>query len=369
MDTLSLDLKYLKDLEECMDDGDSKITKEAKLFDTLEHKSVVIEVDNKKIAIFSKAPLRAFGEPFMRYSIPCKVDGKGAWDAELDLVDSTNYVTKEVLENMGFDKYREIRINLTKFKEGIEVIDLTEEVGSSSREVVKMRKANGNKSYNINKFTPPPFVRLTKIPPTSIVPPQPIYHPLIPKQKEKMKEKMCDLRNYVFPMKINGVVEMVALVDTGASVSVLPFSLYNDLRLGRDEDGNVKYGLVAPSFINIEDDMERSLAMKAYFNPLKNDVGYELDGENTCLKKEAGILTKGTQGSSGQRQEHEGLNTSWGDWNASLRETERGNVWRYSMMIQNNYMPILHHLADQVFVGLARVDVYGGLSYPSLEGT
>ncbi|GKF67119.1 hypothetical protein Tco_0193636, partial [Tanacetum coccineum] len=31
---------------ECMDDGDSRVAKEAKLFDALEHKSVVIEVDN-----------------------------------------------------------------------------------------------------------------------------------------------------------------------------------------------------------------------------------------------------------------------------------------------------------------------------------
>ncbi|GKA92301.1 hypothetical protein Tco_0814226 [Tanacetum coccineum] len=91
MDTLSLVSKYLKDLEECMDDGDSKVAKELKLFDALEHKSVVIEVDNQKITIFTKAPLEAFGEPFMRYSIPCKVNGQGAWDAELDLADSANY--------------------------------------------------------------------------------------------------------------------------------------------------------------------------------------------------------------------------------------------------------------------------------------
>ncbi|GKB40872.1 hypothetical protein Tco_0885814, partial [Tanacetum coccineum] len=95
MGTLSLVSEYLKDLEECMDDGDSRVAKEAKLFDALEHKSVVIEVDNQKIAIFTKAPLRAFGEPFMRYSLPCKVDGQGAWDAELDLADSANYVMEK----------------------------------------------------------------------------------------------------------------------------------------------------------------------------------------------------------------------------------------------------------------------------------
>ncbi|GJT63685.1 hypothetical protein Tco_1015165 [Tanacetum coccineum] len=100
MDTLSLVSEYLKDLKECMDDGDSRVAKEAKLFNALEHKSVVIEVDNQKITIFTKAPLRAFGEPFIRYSLPCKVDGQGAWNAELDLADSVNYVTEKVLENI-----------------------------------------------------------------------------------------------------------------------------------------------------------------------------------------------------------------------------------------------------------------------------
>ncbi|GJT01007.1 hypothetical protein Tco_0822176 [Tanacetum coccineum] len=340
--------EYLNDLTECMDDGDSKVAKEAKLFDALEHKSFVIEVDNKKIAIFTRGPLWAFGEPFMRYSLPCKVDGQGAWDVKLDLADSKNYVTEKVLENMGFVRVNlsdygrkmvndvdveihgvkfkadfvvleyvnegepsiifgrdflattksqvdfglgEIRMNLTKFKEGIDVIDLTEEVGSSSGEVVKMGKANRNKGYNINKLTPPHSLRLEEISPTSTIPPQPIYHPLTAKQKEKMKEvldikykeleeskpilevlenyviykkkldesligkerlnkkefseedkvgiiehglpkKMCDPGNYVLPIKINGVVEMVALVDTRASVSVLPYSLYKDLGLG-----------------------------------------------------------------------------------------------------------------------------------------
>ncbi|GJZ75609.1 hypothetical protein Tco_0640074 [Tanacetum coccineum] len=416
MGTLSLVSEYLKDLEECIDDGDSRVAKEVKLFDALEHTSVVIEVDNQKIAIFTKAPLRAFGEPFMRYSLPCKVDGQGAWDAKLDLADSANYVTEKVLENMGFvhvslsdygrkmvndvtvDIHRvkfkadfvvldyvnegepsilfgrdylaitksqvnfrlgEIRINLTMFEECIDMIDLLEEVRSSSEEVVKMGKENRNKGYSIKKLTPPPSLWLEEI---------------LPKQKEKMKE-ILDIKykeleeskpilevleNYVMYKKkldeiligkerlnkkefseedkINGVVKMVALVDTGASVSVLPYSLYKDLGLGdprpyqtnltmadntqakamgevknvriqigyhayvvdllildilveafemgeddwlgsfevgRDKDGNVKYGPVAPSFIDIEDDMERALAMDAYFNPFKNVIVFK----------------------------------------------------------------------------------------------
>ncbi|GJY93330.1 hypothetical protein Tco_0509112 [Tanacetum coccineum] len=45
--------------------------------------------------------------------------------------------------------------------------------------------------------------------------------------------------------------------------------------VGRDEEGNVKYRPVAPSFIDIEDDMERVLAMEAYFNPFKNVIVFK----------------------------------------------------------------------------------------------
>ncbi|GKB21893.1 hypothetical protein Tco_0855816 [Tanacetum coccineum] len=69
------------------------------------------------------------------------------------------------------------------------VIDLLEEIGSSSEEVVKMGKANRNKGYNINNLTPPPSLKLEEIPSTSTIPPQPIYYPLTSKQREKMKEK------------------------------------------------------------------------------------------------------------------------------------------------------------------------------------
>ncbi|GJX94135.1 putative ribonuclease H-like domain-containing protein [Tanacetum coccineum] len=252
----------------------------------------------------------------------------------------------------------EIRMNLTKFKEGIEVIDLTEEVGSSSEEVVKMGKANRNKGYNINKLTPPPSLKVEEIPPTSAIPPQPIYHPLTQKQKEKMKEVLDIkykeleeskpilevLENYVvYKKKLDEIlietmfcqVEiLMVFVEDGCSSGIsskckakamgevknvriqigyqayvvdllildipvepkLPLLLGRpflrtsraiiDMRrgeddwlgsfeVGRDEDGNVKYGPVAPSFIDIEDDMERALAMEAYFNPFKNVIVFK----------------------------------------------------------------------------------------------
>ena len=40
--------------------------------------------------------------------------------------------------------------------------------------------------------------------------------------------------------------------------------------VGRDEDGRPKFGPVTPSFFDIDDEMERALAMEAFFNPFKN---------------------------------------------------------------------------------------------------
>ncbi|GJX44011.1 putative ribonuclease H-like domain-containing protein [Tanacetum coccineum] len=45
--------------------------------------------------------------------------------------------------------------------------------------------------------------------------------------------------------------------------------------VGRDEHGNHKYCPVAPSFLDIEDEMERALAMEAHFNPFKNIIVFK----------------------------------------------------------------------------------------------
>ncbi|GKB49264.1 retrovirus-related pol polyprotein from transposon TNT 1-94 [Tanacetum coccineum] len=218
-------------------------------------------------------------------------------------------------------------MNLTKFEEGIDVINLLEEVGSSIEEVVKMGKANRNIGYNINKLTSPPSLRLEEIPPTSTIPPQLIYHPLTPKQKEKMKEvldfkykeleeskpilemlenyvmykkkldeiligkerlnmkefseedkvgiyehglpkKMCDPRNYVFLVKFNGVVEMIALVDTRARVSVLPYSLYKDLGLDDLRPYETNLTMAANTQAKVMGEVKNKSRMDTLPNPL-----------------------------------------------------------------------------------------------------
>ncbi|GJU20379.1 hypothetical protein Tco_1153721 [Tanacetum coccineum] len=87
----------------------------------------------------------------------------------------------------------------------------------------------------------------------------------------------------------------------------------------------------------------------------------ELDLENTCLKKENEMPNQAEEVGSELRQRHRGLNSSSGDWNTSLSEIERGNVWRDSMLMRNNYMlehsmPILYHFVDQ-----------GNFAYPTYE--
>ncbi|GJR95656.1 hypothetical protein Tco_0267830 [Tanacetum coccineum] len=247
-----------------------------------------------------------------------------------------------------------------------------------------MGKASRNKGHNVNKLTPPPPIKIEEIPPLSSISPQPIYHPLFPKQKEKIKEvldkkykeleeskpildvlenymtyrkkldevmigrsrfrnnkfskedrmriiehrlpkKMCDPGNFVLLVSVNGTVQINALADTGRG-ELLPLLLggpflrtcgvvidmgrdtmsiddgvirhtyfpkpraktylenfkideeddwLSCFKVGRDEDGNPKYGPVAPSFLDIKDEMERALAKEAYFNPFKNIIVFK----------------------------------------------------------------------------------------------
>ncbi|GJS01015.1 hypothetical protein Tco_0317523 [Tanacetum coccineum] len=282
-----------------------KSKEELELFESLKHKSMLIEEDNHKLAIFVEAPYRTSIKPFMRYSMPCNVDGQGAWDAELDMGDSSNYMSKEILENLGFvridfsdygrrmvrdarveihgftflvDFYvieyaiegdpsivfgrnflvttkskvdfgiGEIRVDLTKLKEdedmGIfldELDDIMEEVGSTSGEMIK--EVLDQKYKELEE--PKPILEVLE---NYVVYKKKLYEVLMGIERlsnkdfsEKVKvkiiehglpKKISDPGNYVLPVKVNGVVEMVALADTGARVSVLPYSLYQNLGLG-----------------------------------------------------------------------------------------------------------------------------------------
>ncbi|GJV22180.1 hypothetical protein Tco_1371200 [Tanacetum coccineum] len=211
MDTLSKVSEYLNNLEDFLDDGDSleakkvkveKSEKELEMFKALEHKSVMVESKKHRVVVFTKAPLCAFSKPFMRFSMPCGVDGQGAWDAELDMADSHNYITEAMFDKLGFVRVDygyankgeplvifgrdflvttknkvdfgmgEMRIDLTVLEEEkdiddllVELVENMEGVGSSNRELVNMGKTSRNKGHNVNKLTPPPQPKIEEIPP------------------------------------------------------------------------------------------------------------------------------------------------------------------------------------------------------------
>ncbi|GKC71844.1 putative ribonuclease H-like domain-containing protein [Tanacetum coccineum] len=204
MDTLSLVSKYLNGMEDILDDGDS-----------LEARKLT---GSHRVVVFKKSPPISYSKLFTRFSLPCDVDGQGAWDAELDMADSFNYMTKEsdryankgepsVIFGRDFlvtSKSRvdfgigEMRIDLTMLVEMKDIdvmldklVEYLEEVGSSNGDLVKMDKASRNKNHKVNKLTPPPQIKIEEIPSISaIAPPSPIYHPLTQKQKEKVKEAL-----------------------------------------------------------------------------------------------------------------------------------------------------------------------------------
>ncbi|GJZ65783.1 hypothetical protein Tco_0622479 [Tanacetum coccineum] len=263
MGTLSDVSEYLNNLKTLMDDGDSleirmgkikKSQKELAMFESLEHKSVVVEVNTHKVIVFTKYPPREYSETLLRFSTPCLVNGQGAWDAELDLAYSDNYITEEMLGKLGFVKLDyneygrrmvkkvrveihdfnflmdfvvidyandgepsvvferdflvttkckldfslwEMRIDLTMLEEDIDIDTMLEslvegmdEIGIASNDLVNMGKANRNKSYNVNKLTSPAVPKIEELPPISSFAPPLVYHQLSPKQKEKILEAL-----------------------------------------------------------------------------------------------------------------------------------------------------------------------------------
>ncbi|GJZ89758.1 hypothetical protein Tco_0661540 [Tanacetum coccineum] len=312
MDTLSLVSKYLNGVEDYLDDGDSlearkltvrKSTEELELFDALEHKSVIVKKGIHRVVVFKKAPSRA-------------------WDAELDMVDSFNYITEERFDMLGFvrvdyGKYgrkmvKEVRVEIhgfiflvdfvvigyankgdplvifgrdflvtsksrVDFRIGEMHIDLTmlEEMkdidvmlDSLVEEVEMVKEALDRKYKELEESKP-----ILEVLENYITYRKKLDEVMMGRarlsseeydKEEKMRivehglpKKMCDLGNFVLPDRVNGTVKMSALADTRAS------------------DGNTNYGPISPSFLDIEDDMERALAMKAYFNPFKNIIVFK----------------------------------------------------------------------------------------------
>ncbi|GJS66652.1 putative ribonuclease H-like domain-containing protein [Tanacetum coccineum] len=205
--TLSLVSEHLKDLAKCMDDGDSRVAKEAKLFDALEHKSVVIEVDNKNYNLYQGATFGPFGGTILRYLYHAKLIGKGAWDAELlTLAIREILCYGKVLENMGF--VHRVRMNLPNLKRGIDVIDLLEEeVEAPSEAVSRWGKANATKAININNSLAL-FLDARRHSTNFHHFHHKRYKSLTPKQREKWKEVIKTLK-YTSARRTRAILEVL----------------------------------------------------------------------------------------------------------------------------------------------------------------
>nr|GEX50805.1 hypothetical protein [Tanacetum cinerariifolium] len=367
MDTLSLVSMYLNGMEDILDDGDSmearkltveKVKEDLELFRA--HKSFIVNEWSHRVVVFNKEPPRAYSRPFIRFSLPCDVDGQGAQDAELDMADSFNYITKERFDQLGFvrvdhGKYKrkmvkEVHVEIHGFMFLVDFVVIgyankdalvknLEEVGSSNGDLVKMGK-------KVKEVLDRKYKELEGSKPILEVLENYMTY------RKKLDEVLMGRARLNSDDYVNGTIEMNALADTGASVSVLPFCLFINLgigdpkpynsnltmadntqakamgkvknvriqigtcgvvidmwrgtlciddgvirhtyfpkprakayldnftqeeeddwlscfEVGRDEDGNPKYGPVAPLFLDIKDDMESALAMEAYFNPFK----------------------------------------------------------------------------------------------------
>nr|GEX30754.1 hypothetical protein [Tanacetum cinerariifolium] len=311
MDALSLVSEYLKDLKECMDDGDSKIAKEAKLFDALEHKKIhgvkfkadVVVLDY----VNEEEPSIVFGRDFL--------------------------VTTKSQVDFGLG---EIRINLTKFKkEEIpptstvppqpiyhpltpkqkekkkEVLDIKYKELEESKPIIEVLE-----NYAIYKKKLDEIIAYKDLGLGDLRP----YQTNLTMADNTQVKAMGEVKNVRIQLGYQAYMVDLLILDIlvdpelplllgrpflrtcGAVIDMGRGNLYIDdvvichtyfpkpqtqsyvkdfemegeddwlgsFEVGRDEDGNVKYGLVAPSFIDIEDDIEMALAMEAYFNPFKN---------------------------------------------------------------------------------------------------
>nr|GEX18591.1 copia protein [Tanacetum cinerariifolium] len=199
----------------------------------------------------------------------------GKEDAELDMAKSYNYITNEMLGKLLF-----VRLDYGKYGEPFILFGRDFLVTTKC----KVDFGLGETLIDLTMLKEERDIDALLVSLVEDIDEEKLIENDLPK-------KMCDPRNFVLPVRVNGTTQISALADTGASASVLPYTLYKNLSLGDpssyysnltmadnkqakaiDEDGNPKYGPVAPSFLEIEDDMERALAMEAYFNPFKNII-------------------------------------------------------------------------------------------------
>ncbi|GJY81102.1 chlorophyll A/B binding protein of LHCII type 1-like protein [Tanacetum coccineum] len=211
MDTLSLVSKYLNGMEDLLDDGDSleakKLTvgksKEAlELFEALDHKS--------------QASHKGFPFPIVMWMSKVLENCRS-----LDMADSFNYIMEERFDQLGFVRVdygkngRKMVINRVGLTFGIEEMHIDLAMLEEMKDIDVMLDAMVENLEEVARLSRDDYGEEVKM---RIV-------------KHGLPKKMCDPGNFVLPVKVNKMVEMSALADTGASVSVLPYCLFKNLSL------------------------------------------------------------------------------------------------------------------------------------------
>nr|GEW62209.1 hypothetical protein [Tanacetum cinerariifolium] len=223
-------------MEKLIEEGKAELEK-VETLDTLVYKEVVTETKKHEAIVYVKAPSREYCESFTRFSIPCSVEGHGA----LDYGDYGRIMVRDVKVKIhGFDflvdfvvlEYGdegepsvmfgrnflvatkcqvdfglgEMRIDITMLKEDRGVDSLLATLVEDMLDEVLLRRSRlENKDFR-------------------------------EEDKERIIEhglpkKLGDPSNFTFPVRVNGTTQLSALADTGASVSVMPYSLYKNLGL------------------------------------------------------------------------------------------------------------------------------------------
>ncbi|GJT03582.1 hypothetical protein Tco_0824751 [Tanacetum coccineum] len=329
----------LNNLEAYLDDVDSldvrkgwieKSKEELEMFEALDRKSFLVKSGKHKVVVFTKAPPRAYSKPFMRFFTPCGVDGQGAWDAELDMTDSHNYMTKEMLDKLG-----EMHIDLTILEEERDIdVLLVELVETMDEEKIKEAFDRKYKELEESK----PIVE--------------VLENYMTYWKRIRKETNTNRRKSLIREPLMRIVHRLivgALVHrTGSKEKCQKKELWIMSALEERRFINVAWVIAEYLCKSAPGIKENSVICGGhYVTKIAKSLGYlvygevekcskpiecekwttkmfekELDLDNYTLLRST-LLPQPPRVTKEQRQEPSGLNLSWGDWNASLNEIER----------------------------------------------
>ena len=93
-------------MEEMIDKEKCELIRKGKDVELMES-----EPEKPRVVTFTRAKLREYDEPGMRYSTPCGIEGLGAWDAECNLGQHDSYVNFDFYEKFGNGKYEVDKYN------------------------------------------------------------------------------------------------------------------------------------------------------------------------------------------------------------------------------------------------------------------